>query len=338
MAQIIEAKDLRGQLRQKIVDAVPLSTPWTLFLEPTNACQFRCAYCPTGDTELLHKVGRKNKLMDWELFVKIVDDLKAFPNKLRMVNMYKDGESLIHPRFTDMVRYLRDADVTEKIWVKTNGALLTPEYNERLVNCGLDMIGISVQHVHAQGFYDIAKVRIDYERYVDGVRSLFDKSRNTTTQISAKMADVGMDEATRQKFFDDFGNISDFITIEGLHGWSTSELKDWKLGTNGSFDGTPRVNKIACPLIAYMLTVSSNGDISICNDDWAHYHQLGNAANESIMDVWQGNKLRDFRLMHLTGRRHENAACKSCDYMQALPDNIDNDREEIARKIRSNGA
>jgi radical SAM protein with 4Fe4S-binding SPASM domain len=338
MAEIIQAKDLRGQHRERIADAVPLSTPWTMFLEPTNTCNFRCAYCPTGDTALLKQVGRKNKLMDFDLFCKIVDDLKAFPNKLRMVNMYKDGESLIHPRFTDMVRYLRDADVTDKIWVKTNGSLLSPEYNERLVSCGLDMIGISVQHVHAQGFFDIAGVKVDYDDYRDSVLDLFRRSRGTSTKVSAKIADVGLSEEEKGRFFDDFGDRVDFISIEGLHGWSTSEVKDWKLGTNQTFDGTPRVEKIACPLVAYMLTVSSNGDISICNDDWAHYHQLGNAKTDSIMDVWIGEKLRNFRLMHLEGRRHENAACKSCDYMQALPDNIDADRELIARKIRSNAS
>lgn len=332
MAEVIQAKDLRGERKERLIDAVPLPAPWTMFIEPTNACNFRCSYCPTGDTDLLKQVGRKNKLMTWELFTKIVDDLKAFPRKLKMVNMYKDGESLIHPRFTDMVRYLRDADVTDKIWVKTNGALLTPEYNERLVNCGLDMIGISVQHVHAQGFYDVAGVRIDYEEYRNNVLDLY--NRKGDVGVSVKIADVGLGEEDKRRFFEDFSDRADYITIEGLHGWSASEYKDWKLGTDQSFDGSPRTVKIACPLVLYMLTVSSNGDISICNDDWAHWHGLGNANTESLYDIWYGSKLRDFRLMHLEGRKHENAACHHCDYMQALPDNIDADRETFAERLR----
>lgn len=332
MADVIQARDLRGERTERLINAVPLPAPWTMFIEPTNACNFRCRYCPTGDTDLLAKVGRKNKLMDWELFTKIVEDLKAFPRRLKMVNMYKDGESLIHPRFTDMVRYLKDADVTDKIWVKTNGALLTPEYNERLVSCGLDMIGISVQHVHAQGFYDIAGVRIDYEEYRENVADLF--RRRGGVKVSAKMADVGLSEEDKSRFFRDFSDRVDFITIEGLHGWSASEYKDWKLGTDQSFDGSPRTVKIACPLVLYMLTVSSNGDISICNDDWAHWHGLGNVKDESLYQIWYGDKLRDFRLMHLEGRKHENAACHHCDYMQALPDNIDADRETFAERLR----
>jgi radical SAM protein with 4Fe4S-binding SPASM domain len=331
MAEIIQAKDLRGARTTRIVDAMPLPAPWTMFIEPTNVCNFRCVYCPTGDTALLKQIGRKNRLMTWELFTKIVDDLKQLPNKLKMLNMYKDGESLLHPRFTDMVRLLKDADVSEKIWVKTNGSMLSPEYNERLVRCGLDMIGISVQHVHAQGFFDVAGVRIDYEKYRANILDLY--NRRGSMGVSVKIADVGLSESDRQKFISDFADRCDYIAIEGLHGWSTSEVKDWKLGTDNSFDGTPRTVKVACPLVMYMLTVSSNGDVSICNDDFAHIHQIGDANKESIIDIWQGAKLREFRMMHLTGNKSQNAACNNCDYMQALPDNIDNDLMEMIQKL-----
>ena len=335
MAQIIQAKDLRGNRTERLIDVVPLPSPWTLFIEPTNSCPLRCAYCPTGDTELLRKVGRKNTLMPYDLFCKVVDDIREFPKKARMCNLYKDGESLIHPRFCDMVRYLRDSNTVEKIWVKTNGIPLKPELNARLVSCGLDMIGISVQHVHAQGFYDIAKVRIDYDEYRANVLDLFQRSRDTGVQISAKIADVGLSDADKQKFLDDFGDRCDFIAIENLHGWSASDMKDWKLGTNASFDGTPRTEKLACPLVMYMLTVAANGSVQICNDSWMLTHNIGDANKESLIDIWNGEKLRNFRLMHLTGNRSQNIECASCDYIKVLPDSIDNDREEYARRLNA---
>ena len=197
MAEIIEARGLRGERKERLIDAVPLDTPYTMFIEPTNSCNFRCKYCPTGDTALLKKVGRKNTLMDFGMFRKVVDDLREFPRKLKMVNLYKDGESLLHPKFCDIVRYLRDADVAEKIWVKTNGSPLRPELNERLVDCGLDMIGVSVQHVHAQGFYDIAGVKIDYDEYRANVLDLFRRSHGKV-QVSAKIADVGLSDADKE--------------------------------------------------------------------------------------------------------------------------------------------
>jgi radical SAM protein with 4Fe4S-binding SPASM domain len=273
--------------------------------------------------------------MSWELFTKVVDDMKAFPRRLKRVNSYKDGEPLIHPRFPEMMRYLRDADTTEQIWTKTNGLALKPELNKELVTCGLDMIGISVQHVHAQGFYDIARVRIDYEEYRANVLDLYQRSRDTGTRISTKIADVGFSDADKQKFIDDFSDRCDFIAIENLHGWSASDVKDWKLGTDGSFDGTPRTKKLACPLVLYMLTVNSNGKVSICNDDWMQAHNIGDVNKESLVDIWNGARLREFRLMHMEGRKHENVSCATCDYVNVLPENINDNMEEYARRFRA---
>lgn len=332
MAELIEARALRGKRDKKLIDLVPLSTPLTMFIDVCNACNYRCKYCPTGNTELLKQLGRKNTLMSWELFAKVVDGMKEFPQKLKRVNLYKDGESTLHPKFCEMVRYLKDADVTESIWLKTNGSTLAVQFNEKLVNCGLDMIGISVQGSTSQAFYDIAGVRMDYEKYRINVLNLFMRSRGKC-QISIKVADYGQSQEEKDKFISDFSDRCDYIAIENLHGWSTSNLYDWKLGTNGSFDGTPIVDKIACPLVLYMLAVNSNGDISICNDDFAHYHQIGNANKQSMLQIWKSDKLKQFRLMHLRGERNKNAACGTCDYVRHLPDNIDSDLEVIKERI-----
>jgi radical SAM protein with 4Fe4S-binding SPASM domain len=195
------------------------------------------------------------------------------------------------------------------------------------------MLGISVPHVHAQGFYDVARVRVDYELYRKNVLDLYKRSRDTGLTVSAKIADVGLSEADKQKFFDDFGDRADFLAVEGLHGWSASEIKDWKLGTENSFDGSPRVHKVACPLVLYMLTIAANGSVQICNDSWMLTHNIGDVNRESLLDIWNGERLKNFRLMHLTGNRSQNIECATCDYIHALPDSVDSDREEYIRRF-----
>ena len=338
----IQAKDLRGVRDESLVDAVPLDTPWTMFIEPTNACNFRCVFCPTGHPKLIKQAGRKNTLMEFELFKKVIDDLRVFPRPLKMLNLYKDGESLLHPDFPGLVRYAKGAGVSEQIWVKTNGSHLNPKLNKQLVTCGLDMLGISA--FTEKGFKEIAGVGTDYQEYRANVLDLYQKSLTIKqcapdytvaprTQISVKIADTNLTNEEKQTFMDDFSDRCDYIAIEGLHGWSASAEYDWKMGTNQSFDGTPRTEKIACPLVMYMLTVNSNGSVSICNDDWMQAHNIGDANTESIKDIWNGNKLRHFRMMHLKGLRGWNAACNGCDYMQVLPDNIDEHLDEMKGRL-----
>ena len=200
MAELIEARALRSG-HHKLVDVVPLSTPYAIFLDFCSACNYKCKYCPTGNSQLLHDIGRKPALMNLELFTKVVNGLREFPEKVKRINLYKDGESTLHPKFCEMVRYLKDANVANSIWVKTNGSTLSPSFNEKLVNCGLDMIGISVQGVTSQAFYDIAGVRVDYEKYRMNVLDLFERSRGKC-QVSIKVADVGQPETEKQKFID----------------------------------------------------------------------------------------------------------------------------------------
>ncbi len=85
----IQAIDLREKSRAKLWEVTPLPAPYSLYIEPTSHCNLRCLFCPTGYKE--YAGMRPNGLMDYDLFCKIVDDIKEFDRKLKRVNLYKDG-------------------------------------------------------------------------------------------------------------------------------------------------------------------------------------------------------------------------------------------------------
>ncbi|GAI93190.1 unnamed protein product, partial [marine sediment metagenome] len=53
--------------------------------------------------------------MDFELYKKIIDDLKEFDAPLKVLRLYKDGEPLLNNRFADMVRYAKGSGVVKYI-------------------------------------------------------------------------------------------------------------------------------------------------------------------------------------------------------------------------------
>jgi len=55
-----------------------------------------------------------------------------------------------------------------------------------------------------------------------------------------------------------------------------------------------------------------NGDFSICCDDWDRKAVLGNVNNQSIHDIWNSPKLKEFRKLHLSGQCDRIALCKNC--------------------------
>ena len=329
----IQARDLRDKQRDNLWDVVPLSTPYLMYIEPTNLCNARCAFCPTSDKELLRKVGRPNGHMSLGLFTKLVDQMGAFDKKIRRVHLYKDGEPLLNEYFVAMVKYLKLSGVAEQIWTKTNGLLLTPEYNERLVNSGLDMIGISIKELSTAGYKKIAGVDVDFSGLCWNLHNLYKQSHGKC-KIYISIADTGFTDKQKEWYYKSFGDICDHIAIEGLHGWSMSSVKDFTLGMAGdTFDGTPLKEKIACPWTLYSLTVNHDGSVAPCNEDWAYKCIVGNIKIDSIKDIWNGELLYQFRKMHLEGRRHENVACRDCYYLKVLPDNVDEHRLEILEKL-----
>ena len=324
----INAKDLRGKRITPLWEAVPLPAPWTVFIDVTNVCNFRCCFCPTGSPEMWQGTARKQGHMSLDTYRLVIEDLANMP-KLRMLNLYKDGEPLAHPAFCEMVNMAYDAQVSDRIWTKTNGVLLDRHPN--LATCGLDMLGISVPHVTSEGIKRVTGAKVDYKRYVESIRKLYQGMR--TFEISIKISDVGLTDSEKDKFYSDFEGICEYITIEGLHGWSASDIKNLQVHDSGTFDGNPFDEKLCCPLLFYMLTVNQDGSVSVCNDDWGYYHALGNVNQEHLRDIWIGERYNAFRRMHLEGRRGENRACANCQYLAALPDNIDAHIEEMRGKF-----
>lgn len=326
----ITAADLRTRERTTLEQIIPLDTPFILFIDPSNLCNCKCTFCPTGDKEL--RKMRPNGLMDLETFKQVVDDLKEFPRKLKRVNLYKDGEPLVNKHFTEMVEYLRQANVTEQIWTKTNGLMLTPILNKVLVKSGLDMIGISVKHVNASGYKRISGVDMDYGKFLDTLEDLY--SNRDDCKIYASIADSGLTQAEIDKFYEDFTPISDYCAVEHLHGWSMSNVKDFTLGIKAdTFDGVPLTQKIVCPWPFYEMAVNWNGAVSVCNEDWAHKTIVGDANRQSVQKIWTGLQMRDFQRMMLLGKRGDNEACRDCYYLQCSPDNIDKFRYELLMRL-----
>lgn len=331
MSKRIQTKDLAGERTDNLWEVVPLSTPWTMYIDVTNRCNFRCIYCPTGNPEMLKTAQRVQQDMPMALYRKLIADMRGFDKKVRIVNLYKDGDPLMNKNFTRMAQMLRDADVTEKIYSKTNGELIP--FRPDLAEAPLDMLGVSVPHVRDDGFLQVVGKKVDYQKYKDGIKRLFEDSRRTFT-INAKIARYQMTDEEIEQFFVDFEPITDTVAMEGLHGWGARSLGDMFLEDIGTHDGVPFNYKLVCPLTFYMMSISSDGVTNVCCAEWGNFHALGNAYAESLRDIFNGAKSKAFRVMHLEGRRFENVACADCQYRDNLPDNIDPHREEMLERIK----
>jgi radical SAM protein with 4Fe4S-binding SPASM domain len=324
---------VKPEERSVLVDEIPLSTPYQLVIDSTNACNFKCEFCPTGDPELIKKSGRPFGNMPLELFKKIVDDATKFPKRIKRIDFGKDGEPFVNKHLAEMVQYAKQKQIADMVAVTTNGSLLTRKNIDQILDSGVDMIKVSVEAVSDAGYLKIARVKFDYRELVESVRYLYE--RRGACKVGTKIIDFGLSEEEKIQFFNDFNEISDFINVDQPSDWNNKSERDFTLGyaPKGYLDLPVFSKKEVCPVPFYSLSICFNGDVSICCVDWAHDTVVGNLSTESIVDLWNGESLFNFRKMHLTHNRKDNKSCANCFSINGWIDNIDPHADEILQRL-----
>lgn len=141
-----------------------------------------------------------------------------------------------------------------------------------------------------------------------------------------------------QKFLEKYRSIVDEVELEEPMEWSGFDKKDL-LADVYSKDEIARLNAKKMPKVCaypfHTMAIQSDGKVVCCCVDWSRHTLVGDVTKESLMEIWNGEVLRNLRMLHLSGRRYENDACRNC---LKLPcggsyekDNLDSVSPEILR-------
>lgn len=312
---------------------VPLQAPYVLLVDPSNLCNFKCKFCPTGNQELIRSTGRYQGLLDFEVYKKIINDLAEFSEPIRVLRLYKEGEPLVNPRFADMIRYAKYSGLVKRIDTTSNGALLNPKLNRAIVESGLDQINISVNGVTSEQIYHYTNTRVDFEKYVENIRDLYENRGNC--EISIKSIEENLSADEQKKFFDIFGNISNRIVLEHLSpAWPEFEFTDVKMEFKSGNYGQEILERKVCPYIFYIMVVNSDARVSTCVGDWPNKLIVGDLRQQSVKEVWQGEVIDGYRIKHLEGNRAFNDFCGGCEVVTyGTLDNLDSYAQDILKRM-----
>ena len=323
--------------RTPLQDVIPLDTPFVIFVDPSDACNFKCRFCPTSDRNLMKKVGRPWKQMSFELFKKIAVDMTKFPKKVEVLRLYKDGEPLINKNLADMIKYAKDIGASNRIDTTTNAALLTKQKGKAIVDAGLDRINISIYGVSNEHYKDFSGVKLEFERVLANVRDFYEIRGGC--EMLVKINGDTLSQTEKEIFLEQFGDYSDKIYIEHIMScWPEFELKDLAANSTKGIYGQNIMEVNTCPYPFYSFSINSDGLASVCFLDWGRKMIVGDASNESIQDIWNGYALKAYRKMFLNGKRKDHPICANCGQMtHGLPDNIDPFREKLLSTLVDSG-
>ncbi len=306
----------------KIAENLPLKVPYNIYIDPSNACNFKCTFCPTGNKELLKSVNRPIGMMKINVFEKTVEDLnemiKKYQQKPEFIALFKDGEPLLNKNLIPMISFLDKFKLSSKIHLTTNGSLMNKHLAEELVKSGLKEIRFSIYHVNTKGYFELTRKKIDFTNLLNKLTEFWEVNRYYGFPVYTKIntIDVNYTKSEKEEFRRIFKKISHYINFDPLHGWSSSE----KLNEYGATTPKSSDKKIICSQPFSRMTVLHNGDVTPCCVDWSHKLVQGNVMNESLDKIWNKN-CNDLRLNHLNNKIEKSSPCFNCEYLEQMTEN-----------------
>ncbi|MBE6909592.1 MAG: radical SAM protein [Ruminococcaceae bacterium] len=331
MARVIRATT---EKRRILGELIPLSVPFTCSVGVTNVCNFKCKYCPQS----VRPAGVENRMMAWDIYQKLVDDLTEFPEKLKLLMLSGLGEPLLHPRIADMVAYAKEKQVAETVRIITNASVLTHELSDKLIDAGLDHLKVSIQGLDDEGYQSMSRAPVPFARILDNLAYFFEHKKDTVVNVKI-VSDAFKTSGDEQRFYEMFGGICDVINIEHISQYQ--ELVDYSQFMGEEFvsqvGNTEGVNSI-CQAPFYFFAVFPDGEIVPCHHitfDQYKMISMGNVADVNLAQWWNSERFNRFRLKLLRNERSSMPLCTNCRFFQAEchpEDNIDNYADQLIEK------
>ena len=282
--------------------------PSQIIVDSTQFCNLACIHCP--HPSFIKTDAYSGSHLDIELHKKLIDEVATDGLGIcQYIRYTANGETLIHPKFDEMIEYAGKYSKT-RINVTTNGVLLTDKKSKKLLDAGVNVFDISLD-AYSDETYSKVRVKGDLSKVRPNVLNLIklikEGSYDAKLVVSFVEQPLNMHET---KQFEDFWNNegADFVIIRRLH--SAGGAKD---GIKSKMEeGFKTIKRKPCLYPWERLTITPEGDLSYCPTDWMNKSHFIHFSKTTIKEAWQGKFMNSLREAHLSNNYKGFDFCKQC--------------------------
>ncbi len=285
-----------------------------LYIELTTFCNFDCKMC------FRQSFREDFGSMDYELFLKLLEDMKDFPD-LRWVVIGGIGEPLVYKKFKDVVLELKEREY--RLILTTNGYLIDDEMMEFLISSRVDKINISAEDskighpffkrtlqlirsfnekIQKMGF-EYPKIGVEYTLSMDSIRRIEDTTKELIDSGVSEIIFTNLVPTTPQvcksilynkKEFEEFDSALNRLVVAKVY----SVIPNFK----------PRIERHCDFVENSSAVVRWDGEVSPCyrllhNYDEIvlgkkkeiHSHSFGNIKEKKLSQIWNSDEYLIFR-------------------------------------------
>ncbi len=274
--------------------------PPILHVELTNYCNLNCAICPRS------QMTRPISYIDMQLIDKIISQAKG---KTELATLHAWGESILHPKFDLIINKFHKRGI--KTQLSTNGTFLDEQRAIRLLNSGLDFLVCSLDAI-SENTYDQQRCGGNFHKTIENIERLLSmaKEMDSKTFIVLQLVYTKINQSEVEAFKNRWKDSGGHIWLKPYSTWNGKDSEINDLFTNNEIPFQENL----CDWPWRQMVIHANGNVVACCNDYNGEEILGNLNDNSIEEIWNGEKMKNFRALHILGRDNIKF-CEKCRYI-----------------------
>lgn len=285
-------------------------------IETTNACNMRCEMCPRTTM-----MTRPVKTMKKDLFEKIISQLRPFTKQQwetwekfcessygipkdtmsenhfflyiipKVIQLHGYGDPLLDKNMADYVKLLHESGFYS--YFSCNPANIDIKTTRQMFEKHLDYIKYSLESVSDTTHKQIRGKASNFSESYKKIMELLElkKQHGYKTTIIITMLNLN-----RPNQMEDFALLREAFSGKDVYLYLKSEDQQWY---RQDYHGTQSIHwSEICKHPWMSMTIKSNGEAAMCMEDFNNEIILGDARDESLASIWNGEKYKKFRWDH----------------------------------------
>ena len=295
-------------------------TPYTLLIETTSICNFRCKMCPLH-TELKKSQVQKG-IMNMDLFYNIIRQAKEIG--IKFVIPQGAGEPFMHPNFLTILEVLKKNGFM--VGFNTNASFINKYISKIILNLNIDDIGFSVDALNSDTFSKITNTKF-FNLVKSNILNFIELKKKYNLNkpyIRILLVELPENLTEIQKYIDFWIDKVDEVVILKCRSFDGRHLANTNL---------PQNNRPACNYLFNTIFIQWDGAYDICCEDWNREFLYYDFYKTNLKAFWLGDKMEKFRSLHKKKLFNKISICSDCQAWQPAPIKLEYTKNGILKII-----
>lgn len=267
--------------------------PYQIHIELDTKCNMKCVMCP------IDSIQRGEKMTD-KVVINLIHQIKQL--NVGYVDFVNYGEPLLHKDFFKYCAMVTHLLGHRKLGIVTNGSMMNENIANWMMTLNPHFVIFSVDAFDKE-IYEKVRVGADRDKIYANIEFYIEYLRN------CEVLDI-----FKPRVVMTVGNYNEDEVSKVKEYWSKKDviLHVYRCTGRGGEKAYTCPNNNPCIVILDGMFILSDGRVVPCCEDWNGIEVMGDVHNNTLLEIWKGDKFKSFREKHLSGRKNESVLCRNC--------------------------